>query len=173
MYLYVVSDLSMAMQKKYQSKKINYFKPVFSQTEIVEQFYQPCDLFVMPTHDDTFGMSLLYALACGTPVVTTRQFAAEEIVAAGYNGLFVESERLHLNDVHFPDRSSTSRYHYYDEPEALLIDELVDKIAFLYEDRNAFEGLRQHASAEFKLHGKFSIGVRNEKLTRIYADSVV
>lgn len=170
--LYVISDLSHELQRQYLSEKINFFKPVFNSAEIVEQFFHPCDLFVLPTHDDTFGMALLYALSCNTPVLTTRQFAAEEIVTAGYNGMFVESERLHLNDVAFPDRSSTNRYHKYDEPEALLVEDLVKKIALLYEDRKFFEDLREHAGDEFKPGGKFSVAVRNKKLARIYSEAI-
>ena len=33
--------------------------------------YQACDLFVLPTQQENFGLVLPEALACGTPVVTT------------------------------------------------------------------------------------------------------
>lgn len=34
--------------------------------------YQAADVFVLPTHQENFGLVLVEALACGTPVVTTR-----------------------------------------------------------------------------------------------------
>lgn len=35
--------------------------------------YRSADLFVLPTHSENFGIVVAEALACGTPVVTTRQ----------------------------------------------------------------------------------------------------
>jgi glycosyltransferase involved in cell wall biosynthesis len=34
--------------------------------------YQAADLFVLPTHQENFGLVLVEALACGTPVITTK-----------------------------------------------------------------------------------------------------
>jgi len=34
--------------------------------------FQACDLALLPTHQENFGYTLVEALACGTPVITTR-----------------------------------------------------------------------------------------------------
>lgn len=34
--------------------------------------YQATELFILPTHQENFGLVLVEALACGTPVITTR-----------------------------------------------------------------------------------------------------
>lgn len=52
--------------------------------------YQACDLFVLPTFQESFGLVLPEALACGTPVVTNRAVDTwPEIEAAG--GVIIEN----------------------------------------------------------------------------------
>ena len=45
--------------------------------------YRACDVFVSPSRMETFGMTLLEAQACGTPVVGFRVGGAAEAVYAG------------------------------------------------------------------------------------------
>ncbi len=46
--------------------------------------YQRADIFVLPTHQENFGLVLPEAMACGTPVVTTRGVDTwRELEAAG------------------------------------------------------------------------------------------
>ena len=94
--LYVVSNAPRHLIRRHTSSRLKFLPPRFSRSDIVKQLFLPCDLFVLPTHSDTFGMALLCSLACGTPVLTTKQFAAPEIVESGHNGLFVHSDYLHL-----------------------------------------------------------------------------
>lgn len=44
----------------------------------MEDFYKQCDVFCLPSIDDGFGMVVMEALACGTPVITTTNVGASE-----------------------------------------------------------------------------------------------
>ncbi len=49
------------------------------------------DSLVLPTYYDTFSLAVLEALACGTPVVTTKQCGAAELIESGRHGFVVEA----------------------------------------------------------------------------------
>ncbi len=49
-------------------------------------YYCAADLLALPSHYESFGLVVLEALACGTPVVATPVGAAESILIEGLNG---------------------------------------------------------------------------------------
>ncbi|PKL19108.1 MAG: hypothetical protein CVV49_02580 [Spirochaetae bacterium HGW-Spirochaetae-5] len=59
------------------SKRIH-FKGYVSDEELVE-LYQTADLFVAPSLHEGFGLIIAEAVACGTPVLTTRRGAIPEV----------------------------------------------------------------------------------------------
>jgi len=52
-------------------------------------YYRAADVLVLPSHYESFGLVVLEALACGTPVVATRVGVVEDIVHNGVNGRVV------------------------------------------------------------------------------------
>ena len=56
----------------------------------IERYYAAADAFVFPTVYEPFGNVHLEALACGLPVITTRNSGAAEIIDEGKNGFVVQ-----------------------------------------------------------------------------------
>jgi D-inositol-3-phosphate glycosyltransferase len=57
--------------------------------EDLPDYYRAADFLVLPSHYESFGLVVLEALACGTPVVATRVGVVEDIVRNGLNGRVV------------------------------------------------------------------------------------
>jgi glycosyltransferase involved in cell wall biosynthesis len=65
--------------------------------EDLVSYYQTADLLLMPSQHESFGMVMVEALACGTPVVGfTGAGGTDEIIEHNHNGLLV-------NKVNFQD----------------------------------------------------------------------
>ena len=63
--------------------------------ENIPEYLQAADLFVFPTENDAFPSSLIEAMACGLPVVTTPVGAIKTIVAHQETGLLVQPGNRH------------------------------------------------------------------------------
>ena len=57
----------------------------------ISEFYQRCDLFVLPSMDDGFGMALFEAMANGVPSIATRNCGASELLTDGVDGLVIDA----------------------------------------------------------------------------------
>jgi D-inositol-3-phosphate glycosyltransferase len=60
--------------------------------EEMPSYYAAADLLVVPSHYESFGLATLEALACGTPVASTRVGAAEEVLDSAVNGALLDPE---------------------------------------------------------------------------------
>jgi N-acetyl-alpha-D-glucosaminyl L-malate synthase BshA len=53
-----------------------------------------CDVFVMPSRDESFGVAAVEAMACGKPVVGAAVGGLVEIIEDNQNGLLVEKDNV-------------------------------------------------------------------------------
>jgi len=77
-------------------EKLNHHKNVLftgriDASELV-QCYQSSDLFVFPSHTDTFGMVILEAQACGVPALVTASGGPKEIIINQKTGHVIETD---------------------------------------------------------------------------------
>jgi UDP-glucose:(heptosyl)LPS alpha-1,3-glucosyltransferase len=57
----------------------------------VETYYAAADAYVGPSLDDAFAQPPSEAMACGLPVITSRQNGGSEIITHGCDGLVLEN----------------------------------------------------------------------------------
>ncbi|MBK5113290.1 MAG: glycosyltransferase [Candidatus Heimdallarchaeota archaeon] len=63
----------------------------FLSNEMYVKWLNACDLFIFPSHSESFGVTVVEALTCGKPVVATYNNASEFILTENYLGLLVNS----------------------------------------------------------------------------------
>ena len=56
----------------------------------VESYYAAADMYAGPSLEDSFGMPPLEAMACGLPVIVSRQAGVSELVTHGVDGFVLE-----------------------------------------------------------------------------------
>jgi glycosyltransferase involved in cell wall biosynthesis len=55
------------------------------------EYYANADIYVNPSFYESFGMSIIEAMAAGLPVVATRVGAVPDLISDGHNGLLVDA----------------------------------------------------------------------------------
>lgn len=58
--------------------------------EQLREIYAMCDVFLMPSRSEGFGLPVLEAMACRCPVVATRTGCAPDVIREGVNGHVVD-----------------------------------------------------------------------------------
>lgn len=104
---WVVGDgpLMARLQREYPEV---HFAGVFPQNELA-RFYRAADVFVFPSLTDTFGLVLLEAMACGTPVAAYPVAGPLDVVGNSGAGVLAEDLRQACLDAMKIDRSHVRR----------------------------------------------------------------
>ncbi|MFH1325747.1 MAG: glycosyltransferase family 4 protein [archaeon] len=155
-------------------KGLKIIKNHFPRDELFDRMYLNSDIFVLPTHQDNYGVVFLEAMSAGLPIVGTTSFTVPELIEEGKNGFLIKtpySWENYLNQRNeFEDKKATKDWERL-HPE--IIKQLVEKLSILIENR----GLREKMGKESKKmiedeNGKFSIKRRNKQLRKIYEEAL-
>lgn len=61
----------------------------------LRRYYHSADIFVLPTREDTWGLVINEAMACGLPIITTEKcIAGLQLIQDDINGFIVKSEDI-------------------------------------------------------------------------------
>ena len=73
------------------SEKVHFWG--FVESEVARDLMQASDLFVLPTKEEGFGLSIAEAQACGVPVLGSAIPPLDEVVAEGVSGFLLEPDK--------------------------------------------------------------------------------
>jgi len=79
--------------------------------EAIMDFYSKLDFYILPSRDETFGVVVVEAMACGLPVIATRCGGPEEIISKE-TGVLIEMENP--GELAMAIRSVAGNLEYYD-----------------------------------------------------------
>jgi glycosyltransferase involved in cell wall biosynthesis len=165
--LFIVSGDAGELVAKYSLPNVRLFSPTYSKEEMLEKFFLPADLFVFPTHGDTYGLAVVDALAAGTPVIATRQFALPELVDEGTNGLLIDMDRPALDTYLFIPRNIVKNINSNSINDT-IVNQLVQSVILLVEDRYRLVKWSKNAREKFKNNNMLSITERNRRYLEVY-----
>lgn len=161
------------------AKKLIGFKLVkgfLPRDKFMKEMYLGSDIFVLPTHQDNYGVVYLDAMSAGLPLVGTTSFTVPELIRDGKNGFLIETPyswenyrrkdgKIGLNDKKY--EKNTERVH----PE--IVKQLVEKLSILIENKKLREKMgKENRKMVEDRDGKFSIERRNKQLKRIYEEAL-
>ncbi len=86
------AELWLVTEKKVTGRRIICYGKV--DEERLVELYQKAWLFCMPSSYEGFGVPFTEAMACGTPVVTTPNPGAKEVLQEGEYGIIVDAKNL-------------------------------------------------------------------------------
>ena len=64
--------------------------------DVVTKLYEECHAYVYPSRADTFGMTLIEAMACGLPIISTNEPGATELIQGRYEE--IETKNVPVKD---------------------------------------------------------------------------
>jgi len=161
-------DRHAAMKQMENDKNINWIQNV-PNTEILDYHFPESDIFIMPTLQDSFGFVNIEAMACGLPVISTRQFAVPEQVIHDETGYLIDlplDEMGRLNCIGEKDRLKRKQSVF--EVEEWIYEQLVQFGSDLCGD--PLKRRKFGENGKQRVQTLFDVNVRNNALMQVYGN---
>lgn len=149
---------------------IDDFKFSFSE---MQQIYAQNHIYLQPTSDDSFNLTILEALKSGLPVIASKLYAIPEMVEDGKNGYLCDPHYWFFdeNNIPNPEVWNNRKKTIYSKQISLEITQfLIDKIRLLYYNRNLLMDLSVnsfHKAQNPPFSEKYIVGQWNELLKKL------
>jgi glycosyltransferase involved in cell wall biosynthesis len=141
----------------------------------VKELYAQSDVFVMPTHYDTFGFVIPEALSYGLPVLTDNSFSRPELVEHEKTGLLVDAYYSSFREdgayIYPTVEALRKRREECKHPTESYIKELASSMEMLIQEDSLRREMSRNAREE-TLSGKFSPKAWKAKMGRIYGEAM-
>ena len=124
---------------------INDFKYSFEELQAI---YAESHLYVQPTSDDSFNITVLESLKSGLPIISSRLYAIPEMVIDGKNGFLCDPNYWFFDKSNIPNpKVWNNRKHtiYSGKTSPEITDFLVTKIKLLYNNRDLWRQMAYHS----------------------------
>ena len=76
-----------------KNEKVRFLDYIKSKKKLSDIFLSS-DLFIFPSHLESFGKVIIESLACGTPVIANNKFGAKDIISHKKDGFLVNNQNL-------------------------------------------------------------------------------
>ncbi len=125
---------------------IKVMKPLATDVDMAAT-YAAADCFVLPTRAEGWGLPIMEAMACGTPVITTRYSAMTEY-ANDANAYLLNVERMVpvYDPLFFPQSGAAGEW------AQISVDELAARMRQVYEQRDEAAALGLSAAQDMAEH---------------------
>lgn len=144
------------------------------QNQRVLDLMQNSDFLLLPTLDDSFGFSLLEAMAAGTPCIATNICAIPEIIDDGIDGLLIDmpvDDMGRWNNVYAntPERQTEGYQDMLDDLFTTMARDIADRLERVL-DEGGYESL-SHGAMD-KIRTRFSADAAARQWHDIYTKAL-
>ena len=131
------------LAKKLKGLKI--INEYFSRDKLFDYMYLSSDIFVLPTHQDNYGVVFLEAMSAGLPLVGTTSFTVPELIEDGENGFLIKTPYSWENYLANKNKLNTKKIaNDWEKPHPEIVKQLVEKLSILIEDKKLREKMGEN-----------------------------